>query len=185
MAPGPERRAAPEVDRAEPYSEKDKEAAHARAGSEEPPAAACPPPTAAAALPPPPADEPAAAVLPPPPTVDEAAQQKAAFQAAIAQAAAAAAAAAARLAAQAAQAKPAVDSVQQEGQPFFVKVSATGNLKQVAGKVAHTCRGGDAPALLGTGSVCINQAVKAVAISRSESRIAAGQLPTLPSQLGS
>lgn len=55
---------------------------------------------------------------------------------------------------------------QEPGGPYFVKVSAASNVKQVAGKVAHTCRSGDAPAMLSIGSSCINQAVKAVAIAR-------------------
>ena len=52
------------------------------------------------------------------------------------------------------------------GQPYFVKVSGASNPKQVAGKVAHTCRSGDAPAMLTIGTQCINQAVKAVCIAR-------------------
>lgn len=52
------------------------------------------------------------------------------------------------------------------GQPYFVKVSSGSNPKSVAGKVCHTCREGDAPAMLTIGSSCINQAVKAVCISR-------------------
>lgn len=52
------------------------------------------------------------------------------------------------------------------GQPYFVKVSAGSNPKGVAGKVCHTCREGDAPAMLTIGSSCINQAVKAICIAR-------------------
>jgi hypothetical protein len=56
------------------------------------------------------------------------------------------------------------------GQPIFVKVSAGSNPKGVAGKVCHTCREGDAPAMLTIGSSCINQAVKAVCIARGEAQ---------------
>jgi stage V sporulation protein SpoVS len=52
------------------------------------------------------------------------------------------------------------------GGPYFVKVSQTSQVKQVAGKVAHTCREGDAPAMLTIGPGCINQAAKAIAIAR-------------------
>ncbi|GBF87413.1 hypothetical protein Rsub_00124 [Raphidocelis subcapitata] len=171
MAPGPERRAT-EPDRAEPYSEKDRGGGAAEAE-------AAPLPADGDALPPPPAGEPAAAPPPQPQlsAAEIAAQQQAAFKAAIAAAAAAAQAAAAQAAAAAGVramagggggggggAAPAPP--QEPGGPYFVKVSATGNVKQVAGKVAHTCRAGDAPAMLCTGSICINQAVKAVAVSR-------------------
>ena len=50
--------------------------------------------------------------------------------------------------------------------PAAPQVSANSNVKGVAGKVAHTCRAGDAPAMLAIGSSCINQAVKAIAIAR-------------------
>jgi stage V sporulation protein SpoVS len=55
-----------------------------------------------------------------------------------------------------------------DGGVAFVKVSATGNVKQVAGKISHTCREGDAPATLATGTTCINQAVKAICTARGE-----------------
>lgn len=52
-------------------------------------------------------------------------------------------------------------------------MSANSNVKGVAGKVAHTCRAGDAPAMLAIGSSCINQAVKAIAIARGGRRAGA------------
>lgn len=48
----------------------------------------------------------------------------------------------------------------------FIKVSAASNVKAVAGKIAHSCRDGDPPAILTIGPSCINQAVKSVAIAR-------------------
>ncbi|KIZ03721.1 hypothetical protein MNEG_4239 [Monoraphidium neglectum] len=165
MAPGPERRSASSPDRAEPYSEKDKEAAKGVAA-----------PHAADALPPPPAAAAAAEVLPAPPAAappaDDAALQQAAFKAAIAAATAAAAQAAAIAQARAAAGPPRTGAglapmpPQEPGGPTFVKVSANSQVKQVAGKVAHTCRAGDAPAMLAIGSSCINQGVKAIATAR-------------------
>jgi stage V sporulation protein SpoVS len=68
------------------------------------------------------------------------------------------------------QAPPPLQQQQPLGQlpggPYFVKVSQTSQVKQVAGKVAHTCREGDAPAMLTIGPGCINQAAKAIAIAR-------------------
>ncbi len=92
-----------------------------------------------------------------------AAQAQAAIQAAAAQAAQAAAAMAAAQAQQAVQAQ--MQAPMPTGQ-HFIKVSQNSNPKQVAGKIAHTCREGDPPAILTIGSGCINQAVKAVSIAR-------------------
>lgn len=47
-----------------------------------------------------------------------------------------------------------------------MKVSKTSASKNVAGAVAHTCRAGDAPALLTAGALATNTAVKAIAIAR-------------------
>jgi stage V sporulation protein SpoVS len=47
-----------------------------------------------------------------------------------------------------------------------IKVSATSNVKQVAGKIAHSVREGEPPAILTIGPSCINQAVKSIAIAR-------------------
>ncbi|EFJ53088.1 hypothetical protein VOLCADRAFT_127322 [Volvox carteri f. nagariensis] len=49
----------------------------------------------------------------------------------------------------------------------FIKVSARGNVKAIAGKIAHSAREGDPPAALCIGAECINLAVKAIAISRT------------------
>ncbi|GIL54512.1 hypothetical protein Vafri_10042 [Volvox africanus] len=49
----------------------------------------------------------------------------------------------------------------------FIKVSAKGNVKAIAGKIAHSARDGDPPAALCIGAECINLAVKAIAISRT------------------
>ncbi|GLC41030.1 hypothetical protein PLESTB_000950700 [Pleodorina starrii] len=49
----------------------------------------------------------------------------------------------------------------------FIKVSAKGNVKSIAGKIAHSAREGDPPAALCIGAECINLAVKAIAISRT------------------
>lgn len=48
----------------------------------------------------------------------------------------------------------------------FIKVSKESNPKAVAGKIAHSCREGDPPAVLCIGPSCINVAVKAIAIAR-------------------
>jgi hypothetical protein len=48
----------------------------------------------------------------------------------------------------------------------FIKCSQTSNPKGVAGKIAHTCREQDPPAVLTIGAGCINQAVKAISIAR-------------------
>lgn len=96
------------------------------------------------------------------------------FQAAVQAAAAAAAAAAAQAAQQAAQRRgshgpgASAPPAGLPGMPYFVKVSANSNPKQVAGKIAHTCREGDAPAMLTIGTNCINQAVKAICIARGK-----------------
>jgi stage V sporulation protein SpoVS len=47
-----------------------------------------------------------------------------------------------------------------------IKVSATSNVKPVAGKIAHSCRDGEPPAILTIGASCINQAIKAIAVAR-------------------
>lgn len=47
-----------------------------------------------------------------------------------------------------------------------LRVSGTEDARQVARKLAESCREGDPPALLTIGNTCINQAVKAIAISR-------------------
>lgn len=47
-----------------------------------------------------------------------------------------------------------------------IKVSAQSNVKPVAGKIAHSCRDGDPPAILTIGASCINQAIKAIAVAR-------------------
>jgi len=39
----------------------------------------------------------------------------------------------------------------------FIKVSAFGNVKSIAGKIAHSCREGEPPAMLTTGANCVNQ----------------------------
>ncbi|KXZ52124.1 hypothetical protein GPECTOR_10g753 [Gonium pectorale] len=49
----------------------------------------------------------------------------------------------------------------------FIKVSGKGNVKAVAGKIAHSTREGDPPAALCIGAESINLAVKAIAISRT------------------
>ncbi|KAG2429377.1 hypothetical protein HXX76_011142 [Chlamydomonas incerta] len=49
----------------------------------------------------------------------------------------------------------------------FIKVSAKGNVKAVAGKIAHSAREGEVPAALCIGPECINVAIKAIAIART------------------
>ncbi|KAG2492634.1 hypothetical protein HYH03_009050 [Edaphochlamys debaryana] len=49
----------------------------------------------------------------------------------------------------------------------FIKVSAKGQVKSIAGKIAHSAREGDPPAALCIGAECLNLAVKAVAIART------------------
>jgi len=147
--PGPERRQSSLADaenRVEPYSEAEHATAHPTVAA---PAAAAATTAAAAAGAPAPAAATAAAAPSP-------AAQQAAFQAAIG--AAAAKATAHHSAAPVPEPEP--------GGPTFLRISATGNVKQVAGKIAHTCRAGDAPAILSTGGACINQASKSIAIAR-------------------
>lgn len=48
----------------------------------------------------------------------------------------------------------------------FIKVSKESNVKAVAGKIAHSCRDGDPPAVLCIGPACINVAIKAICIAR-------------------
>lgn len=48
----------------------------------------------------------------------------------------------------------------------FIKVGGESATKKVAGKIAHSCRSGDPPAILCKGPSSINQAVKAVAVAR-------------------
>lgn len=155
--PGPERRVT-EPDRTEPYAKDAPALAAAPAADAEAPEPAAAP-TAPEALAAP------AAPAAPAAAVDPAAQQ-AAFKAAIAAAAAAAQAAAAQAHAQAKKTGQAPMPPQEPGGPYFVKVSAQSNVKQVAGKVAHTCRSGDAPAMLCIGTACINQGVKAISVAR-------------------
>lgn len=47
-----------------------------------------------------------------------------------------------------------------------LKVSAKSNPKHVAGSISHTSRSGDSPALIATGAISVNQAIKAIAIAR-------------------
>jgi stage V sporulation protein S len=48
----------------------------------------------------------------------------------------------------------------------MLKVSARSDPKKVAGSIAHTCRQGEAPTIVGTGSHSVNQGIKAIAIAR-------------------
>lgn len=49
-----------------------------------------------------------------------------------------------------------------------IKVAATQEAKEIAGRLIEGCRAGDAPALLTIGAASVNQAVKAIAIARAE-----------------
>lgn len=49
----------------------------------------------------------------------------------------------------------------------FIKVGGESATKGVAGKIAHSCRQGNPPAVLAKGPASINQAVKAIAVARS------------------
>lgn len=60
---------------------------------------------------------------------------------------------------------PATDEKQEENGKVL-KISSTSNSKSVAGALSHMCRQGDSPKMLATGAASVNQAVKALAISR-------------------
>lgn len=47
-----------------------------------------------------------------------------------------------------------------------LKVSGSSVPKIVAGSIAHVCRAGSAPAVMATGDVAINQAIKSIAVAR-------------------
>lgn len=67
----------------------------------------------------------------------------------------------------AAQAAPAAGSEEQKKEDGRqLKISSGSNPKTVAGAISHISRQGECPSLLATGAASINQAIKAVAISR-------------------